>query len=251
MKRSFYQCTMVSLIGTLLILGGCATTPPPCTADKAASDELRAVIYVPVATVQVVNDYLPYGEDPYVDHKLSPSPATHMEDWLTHKVRATGHEGSLIIRVQEASLRWRKRPGKLRAMKYWPYRAIVRLHVERIDRRGVKISEDVIQATRVREIHEGYFRTPSHNDWWQMFGQIQKDLGFELKRRLSQHVNARPAPQPSSTHAPAQRKTRASCMKETPSPAKKPHPKSRRAHAHPSSPRPLKKPSKRPRARHR
>ncbi|USO01351.1 MAG: hypothetical protein H6849_04650 [Alphaproteobacteria bacterium] len=184
MRFSFCHAIIVTVTSALLVVGGCTTFPSSSFSPQTLKP--RDVIRIPVATIQIVNDYLPYGEDPYVDHTLSPSPSVYMEDWLAQKFIATGHEGSVIIRIQEASLRWRKRPGNLRTMKYWPYRAIVRLHLERINRQGVRISEEKIQTTRVREIHEGYFRRPRHKDWWEMFADVRKDLAFELKRRLSQ-----------------------------------------------------------------
>ncbi len=147
----------------------------------------EAKIPVDSASVSIINDYLPYGETPYVDHQLSPLPGEALHKWLDNKITATGRDGRVTIRIQEASLRWRKRPGKLRSMKYWPYRAIVRLQIEQFNRNGTKINSFPIQVMRVREIHEGFLRLPNHKDWWRMFTEIKKDVSVELRRKLSIH----------------------------------------------------------------
>lgn len=170
---------------SLMLLNGCVSTstanPFLSTRDGHARSQ---PILTNVAVINVVNDYFPHGEEPYVDHKLSPTPAISIEEWLQEKVKASGTKGRLTLRIQEASLRWRKRPGKLRAMKYWPYRAIVRINVEHFDENGEPRANFPIQVMRVREIHEGFLRMPSHKDWWKMFADIQKDLAFELRRKL-------------------------------------------------------------------
>lgn len=198
---------------TLLVIIGCLACEflTGCTSIHHAHPFLRAnsqpthvssaeaIIAIDCASLRVINDSLPLRADSCVEHRLSPSPAHVFADWLSQTIIATGTDGHVTIRIQEASLRREATAGKLRAMKYWPYQARVRLHVAQFNRHAKTTNSFSLHASRVRTIHEGFLSRPNHRDVWRMFTDIQKELSKELRLKLRR--NAPVARPPSTPHS--------------------------------------------------
>lgn len=153
----------------------------------AANDKKPAPLIpidVPVVMVEVVNDFVPHGEEPYVEHKMSPSPITGLQTWLEKILRPVGKHGSAVVRIQEVSVRWQKRPGKLEKQGYWPYRSIIRLKIEIFDKRGKLVGALNPEATRVREVNENFFGGNKHEMWQSMYLESLQSIEWELRRAL-------------------------------------------------------------------
>lgn len=141
-------------------------------------------IDIPVVMVEVVDDFVPHGEEPYVEHEMSPSPIKSTHLWLEKILRPTAKEGSAVVRIQEVSVRWQKRPGKLQKQGYWPYRSIIRLKIEIFDRHGKLVGSLNPEATRVREVNESFFGGNKHEMWQFMYRESLQSIEFELRNHL-------------------------------------------------------------------
>lgn len=151
-----------------------------------ASNDKKVVtpIYLPVIFIEIIDDYISHGEEPYVDHKVSPSPLKTTHEWLNNLCKPSGASGSAIIRIQEVSLRWQKRPGRLEKQGYWPYRGIIRLRIEIYNKKGKLKHAFTPEVTKVREINENFFGGNKYEMWDLMLEEMRQGLDFEIRHSL-------------------------------------------------------------------
>lgn len=171
-KHSFWSL----FFAYLFFIYGCASQSPK------ALEKPFVPIFLNVVSFEIVNDYIPHGEEPYVDHEMSPHPVIPLQNWLEATIKPCGREGSAVIRIQEASMRWQKRPGTLKDKGFWPYRGIMRLRVELFDKQGHSLGARNIETTRVREVNENFFGGNKHEMWRAMMQELQTTLEYNLRQ---------------------------------------------------------------------
>lgn len=160
----------------LFFIYGCASQTPQ------APEKPFIPIFLNVVSFEVVNDYIPHGEEPYVDQEMSPHPAIPLQNWLETTIKPCGRDGSAVIRIQEVSMRWQKKPSALKDKGFWPYRGIMRLRVELFDKQGHSLGARNIEATRVREVNESFFGGNKHEMWRVMMKELQTTLEYNLRQ---------------------------------------------------------------------
>jgi hypothetical protein len=95
--------TMAALALLAGMVGACQTPlpPPPTFAEITFASE--APIRLNVASVDVVDEYLPPLKPPNVDHEFPVKIATVAERWGRDRLRAVGAAGSVRVTIKDAS----------------------------------------------------------------------------------------------------------------------------------------------------
>jgi hypothetical protein len=182
--------TMAALALLAGMLGACQTSlpPPPRFADIALGNE--APIRLNVATVDVVDEYLPPLKAPNVDHEFPVKIATTAARWGDQRLRAVGNSGSVRVTIKDASAIATDLPktsgltGMFTNQQAVRYDARVEMIVEIRDDHGFAVASAEAAATRSRTVPEDITLNGRDRVFYEMTEALMKDEDAALSKNI-------------------------------------------------------------------
>lgn len=102
-----YQFLIIAI--AFLGLSACQTG---VSVEKTISFQIQddAELAINARRLEIVDNWIMPLSPPYVEHELTPTPATSLIDWATKTVVPKGASGELILNISEASIQQEKLP---------------------------------------------------------------------------------------------------------------------------------------------
>ena len=104
--------------------------------------------------IEVIDDYKPRYENPYLDHLIGISPSNRLIDWLKNNIKGLGAENKLLIIVKDASIissevdNEEKIAGILKKPKEYKYELNYQINFNILDDNDIIIAETKIKVDR-------------------------------------------------------------------------------------------------------
>jgi len=98
------RCFQIVLSLCLLTITACTTAPPAPPADVAITFQHRQLISLRVASIDVVDQYIPTLKSPHVEHLHSVTPASVVHSWADERLETVGPRGLVTLIITQASV---------------------------------------------------------------------------------------------------------------------------------------------------
>ncbi|MCW5729539.1 MAG: hypothetical protein KIT20_02180 [Alphaproteobacteria bacterium] len=185
------------LIVAMIVLAAaaCQSEPPRRLTFPDITFANREPIRLDVASVEIVNEYVPPLSAPNVEHTFPVSIAVAAERWGRERILPAGPQGVARIVVRDASAREAglKRTGGVRGLfttdQSERYDARVEVTVEVRGAAGNRSGYASATAQRSRTVAENLTLNEREQLQFELVEALMKDLDSELERNIRQYMS--------------------------------------------------------------
>ncbi|MCW5752624.1 MAG: hypothetical protein KIT81_15925 [Alphaproteobacteria bacterium] len=179
----------------VLAAAACQAEPPRRLTFPDITFANREPIRLDVASVEIVNEYVPPLSAPNVEHTFPVSIAVAAERWGRERILPAGSQGVARIVVRDASAREAglKRTGGVRGLfttdQSERYDARVEVTVEVRGAAGNRSGYASATAQRSRTVAENLTLNEREQLQFELVEALMKDLDAELERNIRQYMS--------------------------------------------------------------
>lgn len=179
----------------VLLAASCQTEPPRRLTFPEITFANREPIRLDVASVEIVNEYVPPLSAPNVEHTFPVSIAATAERWGRERILPAGPQGVARITIRDASAREAglRRTTGVRGMfttdQSERYDARVEMVVEVRGAAGNRSGFASATAQRSRTVAENLTVNEREQLQFDLVEALMKDLDSELERNIRQHMS--------------------------------------------------------------
>ncbi|SMF06919.1 hypothetical protein SAMN06265365_102301 [Tistlia consotensis] len=172
-----------------LVLAGCQSPPPEPTFPEIGFAH-EQTLRLDVGSIQVVDDYRPTLEPPYVDHLFPQPPDKVAERWAKERLLALGGPRRAVVTITDASVKEVQLPrtggikGAFTTDQTQRYDARVAATVAIFEPDGRRSGYAEAEATRSTTVSEDATLAQREQIWFQMTEQLMDDFDAEMTRQI-------------------------------------------------------------------
>jgi len=177
------------------LLAACAQTVPPAPLPELTFSHLDK-IRLNVASVEIVENYVPPLKGPNIEHLLPTSPTGAARRWSVDRLVALGTEGSAKFVIETASVVETKLPvekglrGAVTVDQAERYDAILVVTLEIRNDRGFRIAFATARAERNQTVSENLTLREREAIQFELVENLISDLNGELEAKIAEFLSA-------------------------------------------------------------
>ena len=181
-------------LAALLLAFGCAPAPQPLNYPPI-SFASRTPITLDVVDIDVVSEYKPTMQPPYVEHLFPVTPVSALQQWAGDRLRAAGTDKRLQVIIKDASVKEEKLPitkgvkGAFTKDQAAQYTGNIVIELRIYGDKPLSLANTEVHSTRSKTLPEGASVAQRDQLFYDLTKQMMNDVNAELEKNIQQYFS--------------------------------------------------------------